>query len=102
MDAEKLNSTMEKALKSGDKNTVRLAVDEFAAAFHSNAFIINGSEYVLHTAARCFAYVGDKQNAMEFVRLAEWNGYINFREMETDKDLEILWGDAEFREIFSE
>jgi len=100
MDAENLNIKMLEALWSGDKSLVRIAVEAFVSAFHENCYLIDGSEYALHTAAKCFAFIGERGKALEFVRLAEWNGYDNLKTMERDEDLKPLWNHPAFKEIF--
>jgi hypothetical protein len=92
---------MQEAIASNSSELVEQAVSEFAASFQLNANIITGKEYGLHVAARCYAWLGDKVNALEYIRLCEWNGYENFNSIADDDMFALFKDDKEFKEIFS-
>src|SRR5205085_6858170 len=100
MTASVYNQQMYTALKLNEKKKVRSAVSEFVKAFQNNAQIIKGHEYVLHSAASCFGYLEDRLNALEYTRLAEWNGYNDFNSIKDDEYLKILQNNPEFLKMF--
>jgi hypothetical protein len=98
---ELLIGQMQDALASKRSEQVEASVSEFTQMFRTNAASITGKEFGLHIAARCFAWLGDKENALEFIRLCEWNDYENFSTIADDEMFASIKDDKEFKSIFS-
>lgn len=91
---------MKDALDSKDKLKVERAVGHFDAEFQRNAGIIIGNEHALHLAASSYGLLENRKMALEYVRLAEWNGYSNFPSIKSDEHLKLLWNDPDFKLMF--
>jgi hypothetical protein len=98
--SRELIQNMRSALDSKDHGRIEQAVSSFDSAFRKDPAIVAGNEQSLHLAASSYGFLENRKMALEYVRLADWNGYADFKEIWNDEHMELLRDNPDFKLMF--